>query len=378
MRRQQKPRARNRRLSSFRQRRQQHLLDVKVRSRKAVQHRNRRVLVFFSKIALLIALIAAIYVGGRIAAKRFFLDNPDYKLTNIEVQTDGTLQREQILSMADLREGENIFRVNLARVHDRLQDLPQVDEIEVVRKLPAEIDIRIVERKPIGWITSDKQISDPFASDAAFLIDARGVLMKEKKLLPEYLGLPLILGCASESLEAGKTVESPEAKAALELLRLSTRSFMQTRFQIREIDVSKGYCLVVTDKNHSKATFGFDNLDLQLQRLEQFLVYSDDAHREIATVNLLVQRNIPVTFQKSSTEVINDTIQPEESPRVMKAIPVSAAPKAAPNAVAKSHKSHPKPLKSPTAPQPKALPDAPPTPTPTPAKRGFLQSFKKN
>jgi len=372
MRRQQRSRVRNRRLSTFRQRRQQHLLDVKVRSRKAVQHRNRKVLVAFSKIALVIAVIFAIYVGGRIAAKRFFLDNPYYKLTKIEVQTDGTLQREQILDVADLREGENIFRVNLGRVHDRLQELPQVDEVEVVRKLPSEIDVRIVERKPIGWITSEKQIADPFASDAAFLVDARGVLMKEKKLLPEYLGLPLIVGCGSESLEAGKTVESPEAKAALEVLRLSTRSFMQTRFQIREIDLSKGYCLVVTDKNHSKATFGFDNLDLQLQRLEQFLVYSDDAHREIATVNLLVQRNIPVTFQKSANEVINDTINPEESPRVMKAIPITDASKPSSTPAVKSH---PKTKTSVTA-TPKPLPT--PTPTPTPAKRGFLQPFRKN
>ena len=380
--RRQKPRARNRRVSSFRQRRQQHLLDVKVRSRSAIQHRNRKVLVLFSKIALVIALSAAIYVGGRIAAKRFFLDNPDYKLSSIEVQTDGTLQREQILSVADLREGENIFRVNLARVHERLQDLPQVDEVEVVRKLPAEIDIRIVERKPIAWITTEKQIADPFASDAAFLVDARGVLMKEKKLLPEYLGLPLILG-ASESLEAGKTVASPEAKAALELLRLSTRSFMQTRFQVREIDISKGYCLVVTDKNHSKVTFGFDNLDLELQRLEQFLVYSDDAHREIATVNLLVQRNIPVTFQKSSTEVINDTIQPEESPRVMKAIPMNAPAKPM------SATPTPKPKKPTATPRPTARPRPTPTATPsvTPthstssgqAKRGLFQPFfKKN
>ena len=229
-------------------------------------------------------------------AKRLFFENPDYRLSQIEVQTDGTLQRDQILKAAGLREGENIFSVNLAQVHDRLQQLPQVDEVQVVRKMPGEIDIRIVERKPIAWITSDKQISDPFASDVAFLVDARGVLMKEKKLLPEYLGLPLITGCTSESLEAGKIVESFEAKAALELLRLSTRSFMQTRFQIREIDVSKGYCLLVSDKNHTRVTFGFDNLDTQLQRLEQFLVYSDDSKRELETVNLLVQRNIPVTF----------------------------------------------------------------------------------
>src|SRR5207244_7851345 len=133
-------------------------------------------------------------------------------------------------------------------------------------------------------------IADPFASDAAFLVDARGVLMKEKKLLPEYLGLPLILGCASESLAAGNTVASPEVKAALELLRLSTRSFMQTRFQIREIDVSIGYCLVVTDKNHSRVTFGFDNLDTQLQSLEQFVIYFVEAQLELQNVNFLVPR----------------------------------------------------------------------------------------
>jgi hypothetical protein len=146
--------------------------------------------------------------------------------------------------------------------------------------------------------------------------------MKEKKLLPEYLGLPLITGCTSESLEPGKIVGSFEAKAALELLRLSTASFMQTRFQVREIDVSKGYCLVVSDKNHTRVTFGFDNLEAQLQRLEQFLVYADDSKQELATVNLLVQRNVPVTFGRNPVDVINDTLDPEAEPRIMKAIPV--------------------------------------------------------
>jgi hypothetical protein len=113
-----------------------------------------------------------------------------------------------------------------------------------------------------------------------------------------------------------------EAKAALELLRLSARSFMQTRFQIREIDTSKGYCLTVTDKNHTRVTVGFDHLEKEIQRLEQFLVFADDSRRDIETVNLLVQRNVPVTFTKSPADVINDTIDPEETPRIMKAIPV--------------------------------------------------------
>ena len=322
-------RTRNQRGSNTRQRRQQHLLDVTVRSHKATQHRNRRVLVIASKILLALVVCTALVIGARVGAKRLFFENPDYQLSRIEVQTDGTLQRDQVLKAADLHEGANIFSVNLSTLRDLLQQLPQVDEVQVMRKMPSEIDISIVERKPVAWVTSEKTLSDPFASPGAFLIDGRGVLMKQKKLLPEYLGLPLITGCTSESLEAGNTVVSFEAKSALELLRLSTRSFMQTRFQVREIDLSKGYCLLVSDKNHTRVTFGFDDLESQLQRLEQFLVYTDDSKRELETVNLLVQRNIPVTFAKPAAEIINETIDPTETPRIMKAIPVNPSMKTA-------------------------------------------------
>jgi len=306
------PRPSNRRLSTPRQRRQQHLLDVKVRARRASHHRNRRILVLLSKIALVLAVCAGIYYGVRTGLSRFFFDNAEYRLSTIEVQTDGTLQRDQVLKFAQLREGINIFSVNLAQIHDRLQQLPQVDDVQVERKMPNEIDIHITERKPIAWITSEKAVANPFVSDAAFLIDARGILMKEKKLLPEYLALPMIVGCSSEALVPGKVVDSFEAKTALALLRLTTTSFMQTRFQIREVDVSKGYCLLVTDKNHVQVMFGFEDLETQMQRLEQFLVYSDDSQREIATVNLLVARNIPVTFAQPVSTVISELEPPRD------------------------------------------------------------------
>jgi hypothetical protein len=171
--------------------------------------------------------------------------------------------------------------------------------------------------------------------------------------------LPLISGCSSESLEAGKIVESFETKAALELLRLGTRSFMQTRFQIREISLAKGYCLAVTDKNHTQVAFAFENLDAQLQRLEQLLVYSDDSKQELATVNLMVQRNIPVTFAKPAADVINETFNPALQPRVMKAVPLGEPPKFGTFSAAKPVDAAPAP-KKPAAAAAKSHPKASP------------------
>ena len=168
------------------------------------------------------------------------------------------------------------------------------------------------------------EITDPFDSDAAFLVAARGGLMTQKKLLAEYLGLPLIVGCSGDSLEAGKTLESPEAKTALELLRLTESSSLQTRFQIREIDISKSYCLLVTDKNRSRVMFGLNDLEEQLRRLQVFLDYCDNTKQELETLNLVAQRNIPGTFTSPAADVINDTLEPAVEPRTMKAIPVHA------------------------------------------------------
>jgi len=123
-------RARNQRVSSSRQRRQQHLLDVKVRSHKATQHRNRRIMVFSSKVLLFAGISVGLYFGGRLAARRLFFENPEYRLSQIEIETDGTLQRDQILKATGLQEGENIFSVNLAHVQECLQQLPQVDEAQ--------------------------------------------------------------------------------------------------------------------------------------------------------------------------------------------------------------------------------------------------------
>src|SRR3954469_793582 len=200
--RQKTSRTRNRRLSNVRQRRQQHLLDVKVRSRRATQHRIRSAMGVLWKLAFIVVFCVAAYAGAREAVKRLFFENPEYHVQTIELQTDGTLQREQVLKAAGLHEGANIFSVNLASVRDRIQQLPQADEVEVMRKLPSEIDIHVVERKPVAWITSEKEINDPFASDSALLVGARGVLMKQKKLLPAFLAPLLPVVSSRQALEA--------------------------------------------------------------------------------------------------------------------------------------------------------------------------------
>lgn len=323
-------RVRNQRVSSGSQSKKQQLLEVTVRKDKATAIRNKAILVLSLKFLLVVSLVVGCYFGGKEALRRLFWENPDYFLTDVRVSTDGALTREQILTTAGIVEGRNILAIDLSKAQEALTKLPQIDRIDIQRVMPNRINIGIIERRPIAWLTAKKE-EDPSTSESAFLIDARGVVMRTKTFLPEYLHLPVISGVALENLAPGQRVQTLEMQAALELVRINADS---TRFQARNIDLAKRYCLTVTDRNHACITFGLDRVDLQLGRLNRILDHLEPGRREIQTVNLLVERNTPVTFADApipAGEELPVVAAPKsEAPPVKTVKPVTAKATAAP------------------------------------------------
>jgi len=283
--------SRNQRVSS-RSRRPQHLLEVSVRQDLAQAQRNRALFLLCCKLLLAAMVLAGGYVGGRKAYLRFFLENPDLFLNEIRVSTNGALTREQIIQTVGLVEGRNIFTFDLGEAKKSLRELPQVEDVLVQRHLPHRITIDVSERRPVAWLCATAE-EDPATSTTACLIDARGIAIRTWTILPEYLHLPIICGVNLENVAPGQRVPDLDVQAALELVRLT---FQSTRYDVRTIDISKHYCLVVTDRTRVKVTFGLDRIADQLARLNLLLDHLEPSRREIQTVNLLLERNLAVTF----------------------------------------------------------------------------------
>jgi cell division protein FtsQ len=344
-----KGKVRNQRLSNARVRKQQHLLDVNVRAQTARAQRNRAIARWTFWSLFFIGSAAGLWSGGKEVLRRFLWENPEYALAAIQVHTDGALLKEQVIEATGLKLGVNIFTIDRKGARAKLDSLPQVERAELERVLPNRIEISIVERRPIAWVTQTAS-ENPTASDKSMLIDARGVVMTTKQMLPEYYHLPQISGVAVGNYEPGERIGTIEMQSALELVRLNAGNI---RWQARNIDLAKGYCLVVTDQNHGKITFGLDDVSGQLDRLFRYLDRAEAEKRELRTVNLLVKKNTPVTFHDPRPD------EDEKSP--------AADDKAADN----DGKTPPKPAPAPavraTTPIPRALPVVP-TPSPTKAK----------
>jgi hypothetical protein len=54
------------------------------------------------------------------------------------------------------------------------------------------------------------------------------------------------------------------------------------------------------------------------------LIYCDNTKQELETLNLVAQRNIPVTVHQSGSGCNQRHMEPPVEPRIMKAIPVHA------------------------------------------------------
>jgi hypothetical protein len=244
---------------------------------------------------MIVVMGAALFFGSCAALDRFFFENTAYSLRLITLDLDRVLTREEALDATGLHEGGNIFSVDLGRVKAALLEFPQIESVCVERKLPDQLSISLIARKPVAWVAPDGETGDPSASEKSLLVDAGGFLMRPRHVLPEYFHLPAIYGVQSDNISAGDILPGEDLRLALELIDRVAKN-PNGRLRIRTLNISRGYCLEVVSDHNAHILFGTDDFDGQLYRLQQLLVHCDESGRTLNTVNLMVKRNTPVTF----------------------------------------------------------------------------------
>lgn len=280
---------RNQRLSSDRERRRQYFVDGVVKrgsSPAGIAIRKWSGRIFL--LVLVAALVTAAGWAGARGWKKYVWRSPDYSLRNVQYTTDGSLTREQALQTIAIQSGDNIFKFDTTRAGEALAKLPQVESAEVRKYLPDRLEIAVRERKAVAWVSAKEK-----DGERSYLLDSRGLVFQPRHILPASKTLPVISGVELGDLEPGRRIRKAEVDAALELLRCSPTAGL---FKIASIDVSKAWCIVVADQRGARLTFGLDDLPAQLERLAVVQREAALIGQELATVNLMPARNIPVTF----------------------------------------------------------------------------------
>lgn len=282
----------NRRLGNSRRK---HLLDVKVRAVTARRQRRQLLGGIFWKVTLVVVLCAVGWLGIGTALDKFFFANPEYTLRRVTTELDGVMTREDALREAGIREGDNIFRIDLAAASRALRAVPQVENVVIERHLPDTLALTLTARRPVAWVAPPDKDADPFDPERGMLVDATGFLMRPRLIQSEYFHLPVIYGVQSDNIQDGEPLHNEDLRRALLLIDQVART-PGTPWRIRSMDIAKGYCFEVVSDRNARITFAPEDFESQLARLARLLEYCANTGRELDTVNLMVRRNTPVTF----------------------------------------------------------------------------------
>jgi cell division protein FtsQ len=293
-----KPRSRRR---PARRKRREHLLEVTATAETERRRRNQKALLYVFEGIFLAGLLAVAWFGVTLFIELFFTINKNYDVRIVEVNTDGVMTREEVLSKTGIREGLNIFSLNLEAAQKALALIPEVKSASVQRNLPDTVTISIEARRPIAWVAPGDTGADPSTMETSCLVDEDGVMIKPQGFEASHTRLPVVYGVPTEQWRIGDKIEMPELEAALDLFTLAAER-SNPQVSLRAADITKGWCIVAWNDPQTRLTFGLKDIPAQLDRLQVILSHVDQTSRRIATANLIPERNTPVIFVGEAPE----------------------------------------------------------------------------
>jgi cell division protein FtsQ len=226
-----------------------------------------------------------------------FRENTEFSVGQFEYKTNGGITAREVAAAAGLRSDMNLMEVDIAAMRARLMDLPRVKKVEIERRLPDRFCITLDERLPAARLVSElKGRPGNVELKHGFFVDREGVAFKCEELLREYVSLPVINAADQAVITAGREVPEPGVKVALALLeRFRARSWAAP-CTVRGIEILNEWTISVTMETGAQFVFHPQGLDRQLDRLSYILEKCRGAGQKVASVNLQLERNVPVRF----------------------------------------------------------------------------------
>jgi cell division protein FtsQ len=146
----------------------------------------------WGRVGLALAVVAVLGVLASIfmLVRGFFLHDPRFRIdsaSSIQILGNSEISRSELLGIFGADVGHDIFTVPLAARRAELQQLPWVQSSTVMRLLPNQLRVSIVERVPVAFVREGSKIQ---------LVDSSGVLlsMPPAMLAARHYSFPVVIG----------------------------------------------------------------------------------------------------------------------------------------------------------------------------------------
>ena len=213
-------------------------------------------------------LVACLLAGYFFAVSGFFAVN------NIVIEGNTRVEDEEIINIAQIEKGMNIFAVNSNALEQFIPILPRVKSAVLKRKLPCTVIITIEEREPVALINVGK---------ATLEIDAEGRIL-DRYLTIKDSSLPLVTGIdtTDQGLIPGCFITGEQIETALEILS----SLPENADDIGEINVADTQFIKIYTISGTEIRIG-DSRDFDEKYLLYTTIIEENQRKEEAAIKYI-------------------------------------------------------------------------------------------
>lgn len=275
------------------------------------------------RLLIIPALVAGLLWGAGAGLQRAFLEHDEFRLALIDLNQNAALDERRLVELGGIDVDASIFAINLARLEATLDALPELTGAEVERELPGTLRVRVIARQPLAWLELPGHAITGRDLRRGLLIDGDGVLFPcVPGFAAEAATLPVVVLDSPQPAapSPGQRLQSPELTRALQLLKLARSVPGIDEFPIDRLEQKNDWSFLLTARSGMVARLGLLDPQRQLGDYVTACRHARSQDYQLATIDLIPQRNIPVTF---STAAPPPPPPPPAEPTPPRAIPVA-------------------------------------------------------
>jgi len=185
------------------------------------------------------------------------------RLERIEVGSLKRLTREEVIGLAGVREGDDMFGLKLKRAGEHLAKNPWVEKVRIRRYFPHTLAIELMEREPAAVVNMGY----------LYYLDKNGEVFKPLTE-GDRLDYPVLTGMTEEDMGKDPAGSREVLKKVLKLIALIDRGGMFRLEDLSEIHYDKGFGFTLfTAQGGVPVKLGNNDFEQKLARLTK--IYRD-------------------------------------------------------------------------------------------------------
>jgi len=249
---------------------------------------------------IFLGLVALLCIGAVVTSylmvEHFLRRDARFRIAGAgNIQAAGLTQvsRAEMLPVFGEDIGKNIFFIHLGERRKQLEQIPWVQNATVMRILPDQIHVNIVERTPIAFVRQGQQVG---------LVDADGVLlsMPAAKMMQHHYSFPVVTGIDAHDPQPGRRARMAVYQHLIGELDSTGQHLSEQISEIDLTDPEDARVLMPEQGADILAHFGDEQFLTRYQRYKAHIAEWRQQYPRLAAVDLRYEQQVVLQMAAGS------------------------------------------------------------------------------